>query len=160
MELVTDPTQVLGNIARLQSEFASSPELMDRASFVHAWYVDTRDPTHPKFGFSKFLGYQDLDSKTYLAQYKDLNGRDTEKVLKDWFEELRAGTPEFNRYHEMLKAWLARHGKTPRGTVRLMVLKPELLDHSPIEDRQLLDLIKAVADLLPAHQRHELRAYL
>lgn len=160
MELVSDQRQVISNIGRLQSEFARSPELMDRASFVHAWYIDSRDSERPQFGFSKFIGYQNLDAETYLAQYKVINGRDTEKILREWFEELRPGTPEFNRYHEMLKTWLAHHGKAPRGAVRLMVLKPELQEHSPIEDRRLLDLVKAVVDLLPAHQRHELRAHL
>jgi hypothetical protein len=65
-----------------------------------------------------------------------------------------------------LKDWMASFGKKPRGgerqKARLIVVRPEYRDQqaSAEEDRSLLDLMIAVADMLPAAQRLELRAAL
>lgn len=160
MKLVNSADQALANITRLQSELEQSPRLVDRLSLVHAWYIDTRAPQHPRFGFSKFAGYQDLDAETYLRDYKELDGRNTEWVLKNYFDEVRPDTQDFRRYHEQLTDWLGSLGRTPRKKVRLMVLKPELWEAETAEDRHLLHLLVAVAEMLPANQRHELRARL
>ncbi|AWI83035.1 hypothetical protein CEW88_04780 [Alloyangia pacifica] len=157
MRVVTNAEQVLSNIARLQTELEKSQELADRLGFVHAWYVDTRKPEDPQFGFSKFAGYQDLDAETYLRNYKDLDGRNTEWVLKDFFEELRPGTSDYSHYHKQLTEWLAMLGRAPRKKVRLMVLKPEFRGETEAEDRRLLELLSVVAGMLPPHQRQELR---
>jgi hypothetical protein len=160
MKVVTSANQVLENINRLQMELQNSPELVDRLGFVHAWYADTRNPERTLFGFSKFAGFQDLDAKTYLRSYKELDGRNTEWVLKDFFEELRPGTADFKRFHVELTEWMGGFGRTPRSTVRLMVLKPEFREEVSSVDRRLLELLSAVADMLPVEQRHELRARL
>lgn len=160
MELIKNKEQAVGNIEQLESELSTSPELVDRLGFVHAWYVDTRDENRPRFGFSKWIGYKSLDAQAYLEHYKALDGRNTEWALKDFFEELRPGSPNFQHYYESLVEWMDGFGKTPRKTVRLMVLKPDLHDHTEGEDRRLLELMVAVADLLPVDQRHELRGKL
>ena len=60
--------------------------------------------------------------------------------------------------------WLIRDWAIARTMqkVRLMVVRSEfrLVDSLGGEDRKLLDLMIAVADLLPLKQRHELRAAL
>lgn len=160
MKVVTQAVQVLGNIDRFHSELKHSPELVDRLGYVHAWYADTRNSKRTRFGFSKFLGYQNLSAESYLRDYKMLDGRNTEWVLKDFFEELRPGSPDFKRYHEELTEWLGSMGRTPRSKVRLMVLKPEYREEVRSVDRRLLDLMAAVADMLPLDQRHQLRAML
>ncbi len=160
MKVVRNANQALDNIARLQTEWARSPDLVKRVSLVHAWYVDTRDPEHPLFGFSTFVGYQDLNAESYLRDYKELNRMNTEWVLKGLFEELGPRTPEFRRYHSELTDWLDTFGRAPRKKVRLMVLKPEFREDPIAADRRLLDLLTAVADMLPLNQRHELRARL
>lgn len=160
MKVVTKADQALDNIFRLQAELKKSPDLIDRLGFVHAWYVDTRDPEHLHFGFSKFIGYMDLTAEAYLRDYKELDGKNTEWVLKNFFEELRPSAPDFKHYYDELTNWLGSLGRTPRRKVRLMVRKPECRDEACADDRRLLNLLTAVADLLPIDQRHELRARL
>ncbi len=160
MQLVTKLHQVRNNIRTFADELAHSPELVDRLGMVHAWYIDASDPENPAYGFSKFIGYRKLDAATYLADYKNLNGRSTEWALKSFSEELAVASPSYKKYHDQLSDWLSEFGKSPRNPVRLMLLNPDEDQTSPQEDRRLLDLMIAVADLLPIEQRHDLRACL
>ena len=160
MKMIKNKDQVFANIERLEEELNSSHELGGRLGFVHAWYVDTRDEDLPRFGFSKFIGYKSLDAQSYLENYKNLDGRKTELALKEFFEELRPGSPTYDRYYKDLVEWMGEFGKTPRQAVRLMVLKPDMVDSPVEEDRRLLELLVAVSDLLPVDQRHELRGKL
>lgn len=158
MKLITTQEQVYANMDRLNHELAISQQLADRLGLVHAWYVDARDPSFPKFGFSKFIGYVGLDHGSYLAQYKNLNGRNTEWALKQFADELTMDSPQYDEYHQKLADWLSDFGKSPRNPVRLMILKSNTLHSETPEDRRLLELVLAVVDLLPLHQRHELRS--
>lgn len=166
MNLVRSFESVSDAILRLNAEIDAYPELADRLGLAHAFYVLEHDGGTPLFGFSKFVGYEKLSPEKYLENYNKLDGRNTEHALKSWFDEVRPGTPEYRRLYSELEEWLAKFGKRPRGgnnqKVRIMVVKPEFRDHAPDadEDRRLLELIMAVADLLPATQRHELRRVL
>jgi len=160
MKLVTKAHQVFENMENLSHELARSPELADSLGLVHAWYIDARDTDHPIFGFSKFIGYEAITADTYLEEYKNLNGRNTEWALKEFCEELHPESRQYGEYHEKLADWLAEFGKTPRNPVRLMILKSNPENASDAEDRRLLELLAAVADLLPLDQRHELRSRL
>ena len=163
MRAVSEAGEVLDNIRRLAPEFEQNPRFAGRLGQAHAFYVDDRNPDRPLFGFSKAVGYVGLDAKTYLKNAKVLDGRNTEWILKDFFDEVRPGSPDYRRLHGQLSDWLAMFGKTPRKGVRLMVVKPEHRPRNaadPDADRRLLDLMIAVADLLPTDQRHELRARL
>ena len=160
MKLVTKIDQAFKNITTLSNELTKVPELADRLGLVHAWYVDSRDPDCPAFGFSKFIGHKALTGAKYLKEYKNLNGRSTEWALKKFCAELRPGSRQYKAYHDKLADWLAEFGKTPRNPVRLMILKPNLEHEDETEDRQLLDLLTAVADILPLDQRLELRSRL
>ncbi len=159
MKLITNADQVFENIERLNAELGKEPEISKHFSFVHAWYISLSDPEKPMFGFSKFIGYEELDAAMYLKQYKNLDGRNTEWALKDFSEELHPESPQFEVYYKKLTEWLAELGKTPRNRVRLMIVtaRPEARETG---DRRLLDLLTAVADMLPLEQRHELRSLL
>ena len=166
MKLARNLDSVLDAIRRLNDELDRHPGLADRLGLAHAYYVLEPEGERPLFGFSKFVGYEGLTPAQYLNSYSELDGRNTEHALKPWFDEVTAGTPEYNRLYAELESWLERYGKRPRGgaaqKVRIMVVRPEFRDpcdpHK--EDRRLLDLMLAVADLLPATQRHQLRAAL
>jgi len=160
MKLVTKAHQVFENIANLSRELAESPELANRLGLVHAWYIDARHPDRPVFGFSKFIGYENLAVATYLREYRNLNGRNTESALKEFCEELHPDSRRYEEYHEKLADWLAGFEKTPRNPVRLMILISDSQKEGEVEDRRLLELLAAVADLLPLGQRHELRSRL
>lgn len=165
-DLVTTVTDALKAIRHLNESLPNHTELAERLGQAHAYYILERENEKPLFGFSKFVGYAGLSPEKYLKEYKSLDGRNTEHALAPWFEELKHGSPTYQKFFEELTEWLAHYGKRPRGgekqKVRLMVLRPEFSEtgNSGKEDRRLLDLIISVADLLPARQRHELRAAL
>lgn len=160
MKLVTTAQQAFENTANFLREVERSPELAERFGLVHAWYIDTRDADRPIFGFSKFIGYEEMTAAVYLKEYKKLNGRNTEWALKQFCEELHPQSRQYGEYHQKLADWLAGFGKTPRNPVRLLILKSDPDPSDNAEDRRLLDLLIAVADLLPVDQRHELRSRL
>jgi len=161
MRLVVTAKEAIEGIHGLQRELARSAALADRLGLVHAYYIDDRDPERPVFGFSKWIGYKGLTAESYLENYEALNGRNTEWALREFFDELRPGTPAYRAYHAKLTDWLTLFGKSPRKKVRLMMLKPECREAKPAgEDRRLLDLMIAVADLLPTEQRLALRERL
>ena len=164
-KLVNSLEAVVAGIEHLNSELPNYPRLADRLGQAHAFYVLERDGREPKFGFSKFVGYDSLHPTDYLRDYKALDGRNTEHALKPWFEEVTPGTTAYKRLFDKLSDWLASYGKKPRGgsqqQVRIMVVRPEMRSPSAIsEDRRLLELLVAVADLLPTKQRLELRSAL
>ncbi|QQN74412.1 hypothetical protein [Croceicoccus sp. YJ47] len=165
-KLVQHLDAVVAAIIHLNEAVVENALLADRLAQAHAFYVYEREPEKPIFGFSKFVGYENLTPAKYLAKYKKLDGRNTEIVLSKWFEEVTEGSPTYEDLYEKLSAWLAQFGKRPRGgekqKVRIMVIRPEFRDANSTkdEDRRLLDLLIAVADKLPATQRHELRAAL
>lgn len=165
-KLVASVGEALAGIRKLNASVNEHPELAERLGQAHAYYVLEEPDGGRLFGFSKFVGYQDMTAERYLQDYKELDGRNTEFALSRWFEEVRPGSPPYVALHAKLSDWLAEYGKRPRGgkdqQVRLMVLRQEFRDphQGASEDRKLLDLLIAVADTLPAHQRHELRAAL
>lgn len=164
--LVTSLNSALASIVRLNESLPDQPELAERLGQAHAFYVLEQEHGKRLFGFSKFVGYDGLSPEEYLNDYKSLDGRNTEHALAKWFEELRHGSPAYETLFEQLTDWLAQYRKRPRGgekqKVRLMVVRPEFREVNPSkgEDRRLLDLMIAVADMLPHSQRHELRAAL
>lgn len=166
MKLVSSLDNARKAIVRLNRELPDYPELADRLGLAHAFYALENGGDVPLFGFSKFVGYDALTPKAYLKNSSELDGRNTEHALKTWFEEVTPDTPEYRRLYDHLETWLATYGKRPRNgknqKVRIMVVKPEFREDADAarEDRRLLDLMLAVADLLPATQRHQLRAAL
>lgn len=165
-KLVRNLEDALNGIETLNSILPKSPELADRLGFAHAFYILEEKGDPPLFGFSKFIGYKNLDADAYLNNYKKLDGRNTEHALDEWFEELRYDSPAYRDMFAELKDWMATFDKKPRGgerqKVRLMVVRPEFREEeaSVEENRHLLNLMIAVADMLPATQRLELRASL
>lgn len=163
--LVTSLDSALAAIKTLNGSLHEHPELAARLGQAHAFYVLEAEDG-PSFGFSKFVGYDGLTPDEYLRNYKTLDGRDTEHALSKWFEELRFGSPAYEDLLQELSEWLATFGKRPRGgesqKVRLMVVRPEFREAASDkgEDRRLLQLMLAVADMLPINQRLELRAAL
>ena len=164
--LVSSLDQALNAIRVLNVSLPSNPDLADRLGQAHAFYVLEENAKPALFGFSKFVGYEGLTPAAYLRNYKQLDGRNTEHALSKWFEELRHGSPAYGKLFNELASWMAQFGKRPREgkrqKVRLMVVRQEFRDPESANngDRRLLELMLAVADMLPIEQRHELRSKL
>jgi hypothetical protein len=149
---------VLANIDRFRSELDGSPELQERLAYARAWYAHRDAKGIWRFGPSKFVGYEGLDAKRYIATAENLNGRRTEAQLRQWFQIVEPNTPLHAELSAALFAFLAKYGKTPSTIMRINVLKP-VLDEQPDADQAdtndtLVDLLVAVAKSLPpAHLR-------
>jgi hypothetical protein len=157
---------VMATMDRFHRDLPTAPGLIARLGQAHAYYVIPDENGFNRFGFSKFLGYRGQTAESYLAQYKELSGINTEHALKDWFDEVKPGSTTYRMLFEELVEWMGKYGKKPRGGqsqyTRLMVIKPEFIKEAEEmrPDRRLLDLMIAVADLLPLAQRNQLRSVL
>lgn len=170
MQTVRNVDDVVASMEQFQSDLPLYPDLAGRLGQAHAFYVVPDNDGNNRFGFSKFIGYRGLTAETYLNSYKQLNGINTEHALKPWFDEVKPGSLTYDELFEELAEWMAGFGKKPRGGdsqyTRIMVLKPEYTSQAEEvldgkrDDRRLLNLIVAVADMLPVSQRGELRALL
>ena len=164
-KIVRSAADAVKAIRVLNHELQNSPHLASRLGQAHAYYVLDEETDEPLFGFSKFVGYEGLTAERYLREYKGLTGINTEHALSEWFEEVRYGSAQYKLLFEKLSYWMGHYGKRPRQgdlqKTRLMTLKREFCDRETLdEDRDLLNLIAAVVDRLPLHQRTELRALL
>ena len=162
-KLVKSFEEARSGIEALHDAVPTNLALADRLGQAHAFYTVQGKNGEALFGFSKYVGYAEMDPATYLRHYKALDGRNTEHALAPWFDEVRWGSPAYLDLYGKLTDWLAVYGKRPRNGksqhVRIMVAKPDAATDAAgaKEDRRLLDLLIAVADSLPVGQRHELR---
>lgn len=166
MHAVRNINDVIAAMEQFHRDLPNAPGLIARLGQAHAYYVIPDEEGRNRFGFSKFLGYKGLTAASYLQHYKELSGINTEHALKDWFDEVKPASSTYRHLFDELSEWMGQYGKKPRGGesqyTRLMVIKPEFMkDVEEVRpDRRLLDLMIAVADLLPAVQRNELRSVL
>ena len=114
--LVEEITEIKTNIITLNNALKSSDtELIELLkAFKHWYYFEDLD----LFGPSKFIGYQDMDSKKYLEYHrKIMDGRDTEDVLNQHFLEVERDTDEWALLFTKLKSLLYKFDKAPRKNV-------------------------------------------
>ena len=104
-------------------------DLHTRGSDVRAWYYI---PEIDAVGPSKFIGYRGMTAEFYMAHTgrlaqaslpssKRLDGRETEPVLRKWFEVTEPGTPEHKFVKGIVEELLARWGKRPHKNARYCV---------------------------------------
>src|SRR5260221_5629946 len=101
--------QMTANIQRYNEGLATVAE---RMPYARAWYA-LRTGKGWLFGPSKFIGYQDLSTKTYIERDKEkmpLDGRVTESILQRWADLVENGDPRHNELHTALNELCARFG--------------------------------------------------
>ncbi|HEX4028200.1 MAG TPA: DUF433 domain-containing protein [Rhizomicrobium sp.] len=108
-----------------EKELAGNRELADIMSYGRAWYAG-RSGKRWVFGPSKFVGYESNTAKRYLDTRDSSDGRLTERVLSQWFEEVASDTTLYRELHAALQEMFARYGKSPNKLLRLNVLKTDL----------------------------------
>ena len=123
--VVTDKEHACANIRRFEKELGREKNLADIMSYGRAWYA-CKAANGWLMAPSKFVGYADNDAQTYLATHRERDGRITERVLSQWFEEVAPGTTIYEEMHIILRQLFARFGKTPNKSLRINVLKTDL----------------------------------
>jgi uncharacterized protein (DUF433 family) len=127
--LVRTVTEVQTNILRFERELQSDSRLVERLSYMHAWYVERNPQGGWAFGPSKFVGYRDNKAGRYLKASSpsgDAHGGTTERVLAEWYQPVDLETRLGRELLEALGRFLARWDQAPRARVRINVPKAAL----------------------------------
>lgn len=124
-ELVTSAQDARKNVLAFEKELAGNRKLAEIMSYGRAWYA-SRNGERWVFGPSKFVGYESNTARSYLATHDRRDGRLTERVLSQWFEEVSPDTALYRELYAALRDMFARYGKSPNKLVRLNILKAEL----------------------------------
>jgi hypothetical protein len=157
--VAASPRVVFDNIRSYQAALEENEELQRRASYHQSWYA-FRDGDAWLFGPSKFVGYEGIDADEYVSTSVERNGRATESHLKKWFAVVDKGSLH-DELADALAAFLAKFGRAPRAKTRINVSRtqeatPRIAKSS--DDRELVDLLIAVAKTLPAAARLKIKA--
>jgi len=123
--LALDGTEACSNVRRFEAELDKSPDLAGIMSYGRAWYA-CRTGRNWSLGPSKFVGYAANDAKTYLSTHRERDGRLTERILSQWFDEVSSGSPIYEELHSYLRALFAKHDKSPNKLFRFYVFKSDL----------------------------------
>jgi uncharacterized protein (DUF433 family) len=131
--LVTDLAEVIENIKRYEGELAADSRLVRRMSRHSAWYATRGKHGQWLFGPSKFVGYANITAKKYLASYERNDGKETERILADWFEIVDPRSALGRQLDAQIRKFFARHGKVPNKRRRIGIVTSEL--GAEIDDR-------------------------
>lgn len=128
-KLVKDYDEVVESTKSFNVGLREHPRLYERLSGFKAWYYI---PEIDAVGPSKFIGYGNMCADFYwahtgalgkatLPRSKQLDGRETEPVLEEWFVVTDPKTPEHKFVSEMTEELLDRWNKKPNSKVRYCV---------------------------------------
>lgn len=107
---------VIKNVGEFNKSLDEGKDLQGSLSFFRAWYYI---PELDAVGPSKFIGYKDMTAGEYVGRYKqDLDGRETESVLKQWFEVLEGDSPKDKYVAAKVEQLLQRYDKRPSKAFR------------------------------------------
>jgi len=165
LKIVTTPAQAFKNMEKFQSEVRRNRDLQSRLAYARAWYAHQDQGGKWLFAPSKFIGYQDIDAKTYLEGAEESDGRRTEAQLHSWFTVVNPATPLHDELSSMLVAFLAQYGKTPSTKMRINVMRERRLlsaDTSPVDEAHaaVVTMMIAVAKTLPSKHFENFRSQL
>ena len=153
---------LVGSIERVEARVKEyNKQVKDMAAvmpYTRAWYAVQKEDEW-LFGPSKFVGYDDLTAKEYLARArKGLDGRVTEGVLQRWSDLVEKGHPKYRDLHTALSEFCARFGKKPNSLARISILKTnDEAASEPMFDDHLVPLLVAVYHQLTPAQKSTFR---
>lgn len=155
--------QVKSNILRFAEEVDESEGLQDRLGYNRSWYAIRNEDDNWMFGPSKFIGYVGLSADDYLKDTYSLDGKVTERILKEWFVCIGPDHPEYAKLREALVDQLDWFDKVPSSAARINVpldYFEKRSDRNSGLDRNLADLVIAVASSLPETELRRIRKAL
>ena len=144
LKMISSPSEAIANIFKFEAEVESSVDLQGRLSYARSWYAIKGADGKWRFGPSKFVGYQDMDAKTYLdaAENDESDGRRTEAQLQAYFIDW--GTSD--ELNAALVSFLAKFGKKPSTKARISILRERrLLAKYPAADDEVVTAMAVIA---------------
>jgi hypothetical protein len=162
--IVTSVEDAVAGVFEYNQQIAKVSEdhpIIRTMAYARAWYaVRNADGTY-LFGPSKFIGYIGNTPALY-AEYNgkggEMDGRTTERALKNFSDPIDSGHPLFAEMMRSLAAFCARFGLTPSAAARLALLPTPAPKGAPPEegDAEYVDLIWRLVERLPRHARREI----
>lgn len=152
--MVVSLDEVIENIKNFNFELATYEDglasekecyVMDNLAHYRAWYA-IWDENEDKYLFapSKYIGYHNMDSEYYFEKNKMMDGRKTEKVLSQWFEQLDESEEQFQLLNHELSIIFHNTGKTINSLFRINVIKRENENNDELLEKDLVELIYKV----------------
>jgi hypothetical protein len=144
LKMISSPSEAVANIFKFETEVESSIDLQGRLAYARSWYAVKFDDGKWRFGPSKFVGYQDMNAKTYLeaAENNESDGRRTEAQLQAYFIDW--GTSD--ELNAALVSFLAKFGKKPSTKARISILRERrLLAKQPAADDEVVMAMAVIA---------------
>jgi hypothetical protein len=167
MILVTNETQVVENIYTFNKEVetyldnnqdAPINTLVNNIPHYRAWYCiyDKESKTH-LFAPSKYIGYKGMNASFYHKENTTgLDGRQTESVLANWYEQIPSFHPQYEDLSEKLRGFCSRFGKKPNSLFRISIVL-ETQEKGSIEG-DVVDLIWKIYQRLTYDNKAILKA--
>lgn len=156
--LASSPEHARASLLTFQAVMNSTDEplkamLIKIIPFVHSWVCIRDEATgEPLFGPSKFVGYRDMTVQSYRDHFKQMDGRDTERVMQGWLHLVDEEDELYNKLHE----FCGRFGTKPRSSCRISTLGLETRDQPNEDQTALTELLVRVIQSLPPEQRDEI----
>jgi uncharacterized protein (DUF433 family) len=144
---VSSPQEAADNILRYGSEVHANARLRERAGYVRSWYARKGDSGHWQFAPSKFIGYRNPTAKDYLAgsgKEGKRDGRQTERVLSEWFTLLETGSRLERELTAALRQFLSEIEQAPNARARISVLNSEI-DRAPPASISADDILNRIS---------------
>ncbi len=145
------PEDVVDGVLTFPKAVAETAKLQDRLPHARAWYAVHAASKGWVLAPSKWAGYVRMTPQKYLGSIDNLDGRQTEKRLSQWFSPLVPGTKLHKELMGELRQFLAQYGKEPNSAVRISVIPDRTTDEASPDD--LVQLIVRVVKSLPAEQQ-------
>jgi len=126
---VSSVEEALSNIIGYGRAAGSNEGLRERAGYARSWYAYRDASGTWQFGPSKFVGYQSVSAEDYLSEAGadgERDGRQTERVLSEWFVPVESGTRLGRELADALRSFLAGLGQVPNARVRINVLMSQI----------------------------------
>lgn len=120
LDLVDNYSEVVRNAKEFHDSI--DVDLIKKLSqFRHWYYIEEIDGFAP----SKFIGYMDITIEDYKIgtslEQGYMDGRDTVKQLKEWFQPINNENYEF--YYKRLEEFLSQYDKKPNKMLQLYYKK-------------------------------------
>lgn len=128
IRLAATVSDVVANIRTYQKDVREHDGLRKRIAKTIWWYA-AKNGDDWVFAPSKFVGYVGMTGQGYLENSAHLmDGRDTERAIKDLFIEVTPGAPTFDALIPALGAFLSALDATVGRRFKGFRLAPDLLE--------------------------------
>lgn len=129
--LINHQEEVIDNIKRFCDELEGADKSENKALHTlieniprnRAWYFFYDESSKKyKFAPSKYIGYESINAEMYYKSRHLLDGRNTESVLSNWYEQISKGHPNYEELSTELKKFCSKYGKKPNSLFRINIL--------------------------------------